>query len=67
LRANAADLSLANRDRILAEALGNPLALVELPVALRDTPDHDLERLPLTARLERAFAARTAGLPPPGL
>jgi hypothetical protein len=37
---------------------------VELPKALRGSPDPGLEMLPLTARLERAFAARIAGLPP---
>ena len=46
---HAAGLSYADTERILREAAGNPLALVELP---------------LTARLERAFAARIAGLPP---
>ena len=49
------------RDRLLAEAAGNPLALIELPAAI----DSDElikatlpERLPLSTRLERAFAAR---------
>jgi DNA-binding CsgD family transcriptional regulator len=56
------------RERVLAEAAGNPLALVELPTGLR------LEELgeggvlpsplPLTARLERAFAIRASELPP---
>jgi hypothetical protein len=54
--------------RLLAQASGNPLALIELPVQL----DEDVlvgtlplpEPLPLTERLERAFAARTAELPP---
>jgi DNA-binding CsgD family transcriptional regulator/tetratricopeptide (TPR) repeat protein len=58
------DLSHANRERILREALGNPLALVELPTALREAPDRGLEALPLTQRLERAFAARIADLSP---
>jgi len=61
---HAGDLSYASRERILATAQGNPLALVELPIALRGTPDASLETLPLTARLERAFAARIADLPP---
>lgn len=71
------DLSLPIRQRVLLEALGNPLALVELPAALRAARDQPadqlvaelvgqpLETLPLTFRLERAFAARIAGLPPP--
>lgn len=54
------------RDRILAEAAGNPLALVELPRALRD---NDIKAatpwLPVSHRLERAFLARAEGLPAP--
>jgi len=64
LAEHGAGLSHASRERILQEALGNPLALVELPAALREAPDRGLEALPLTARLERAFAARLAELPP---
>ena len=51
------------RERVLAEAAGNPLALVELPVALR-ARGVDGPHLPLTARLEQAFAAHLPGLPP---
>jgi DNA-binding CsgD family transcriptional regulator len=54
------------RRRVLDVAAGNPLALVELPVALRHR-HHEADlivELPLTARLERAFAARLTGLPP---
>ncbi|MCX4091096.1 AAA family ATPase [Nocardia sp. alder85J] len=68
---HAADLGYADRQRILLEAAGNPLALTELPLALRsasrlaaeygEQPPHSL---PLTARLERAFAARLGDLPP---
>jgi DNA-binding CsgD family transcriptional regulator len=57
------DLSYASQQRILREAQGNPLALVELPAVLRAVPGPPLETLPLTARLERAFAARIDGLP----
>jgi DNA-binding CsgD family transcriptional regulator len=57
----------AVRKRLLAEAEGNPLALLELPTALSSSvrggeaalPRH----LPLTVRLERAFAVRAADLP----
>src|SRR6516162_7777879 len=63
LAAHGGDLSHASRELILREASGNPLALVELPKALRGTQDPGLEMLPLTARLERAFAARIADLP----
>ena len=67
LDARAPGLDLALRQRLLAEAAGNPLALVELPKAVR--PGLPASRglppplLPLTARLERAFAAQESGLP----
>src|SRR6185312_12414929 len=68
LARHAAGLSYADTERILREAAGNPLALVELPVAVRTAADAGLEAppqaLPLTTHLERAFAARIAGLPP---
>jgi DNA-binding CsgD family transcriptional regulator len=66
---DAADpgLDTAARARVLADAAGNPLALVELPAALRSAHAGDGDVLPpvlpLTARLERAFAARATGLP----
>lgn len=52
------------RERLLDEAAGNPLALVELPRAL-DLQDSELvpSWLPLTARLERAFEVQGSGLP----
>jgi DNA-binding CsgD family transcriptional regulator len=62
----ASGLSPDARARVLAEAAGNPLGLVELA---RTTPGPDdpvelLSPLPraLTARLERAFGARLDGL-----
>lgn len=52
-------------ERVLAEAAGNPLALIELPVAWQARGGDALaEALPLTARLERAFASRVSTLPP---
>ncbi|MDH2413838.1 AAA family ATPase [Nocardioides sp. CER19] len=63
LEQHAADLDGADRTRILAEACGNPLALVELPIAWRAHGGSDTA-VPLTARLERAFAARLTDLPP---
>ena len=59
-------LSAGERSRILREAAGNPLALVELPsIAHRLDDDQLLPGLvPLTDRMERAFAARAADLPP---
>jgi DNA-binding CsgD family transcriptional regulator len=59
------------RDRILAEAQGNPLALLELPRAL--TPDElalgtaprRIGATPLASRLERGFVTRLRSLPAP--
>jgi len=52
------------RDRVLAEAAGNPLALWELPITVQapavERPYSDIP--PLTARLEQAFAARLPDL-----
>ena len=62
LDATAADLTSGDRERILRLALGNPLALVELPAAWRATGEPGRDPvpplLPLTARLELAFAGR---------
>ncbi|MFC7110450.1 AAA family ATPase [Nonomuraea rubra] len=51
------------RTLILDRAAGNPLALVELPKAVKALPVQPNE-LPLTQRLEAAFAARTGGVTP---
>ncbi len=63
LERNGAALPDELKGRILAEAAGNPLALIELPAAAVDL---DLTRasepLPLTARLEAAFATRLTAL-----
>src|SRR6266700_1446497 len=60
-------LSYAASERILREAAGNPLALVELPTAVRAAAGAGLDvtphLIPLTARLEQAFSARLADLP----
>ena len=60
-------LAPAVRERLLEEAAGNPLALLELPAALSDAqlagrapvPD----AIPLTARLQAAFRRRVEQLP----
>jgi hypothetical protein len=62
LAARAPGLPEGLRDRLLAEAAGNPLALVELPTAAAGGTDDDAA-LPLNARLERAFAARLHDVP----
>jgi DNA-binding CsgD family transcriptional regulator len=59
----AADLSPAARRRVLDEARGNPLALVELPRALKHGDDQ--ADLPLPARLRDAYAAQVAALTAP--
>jgi DNA-binding CsgD family transcriptional regulator len=53
------------RGWVLEHAEGNPLALVELPLAPSACQPGAEVRVPLTARLERSFTARVAGLSPP--
>ncbi|WP_042394950.1 ATP-binding protein [Streptacidiphilus carbonis] len=61
------DVSNALRRRIVAEARGNPLALVELPQALSAEQHAALASvpaaLPLGQRLQAIFAARVVDLP----
>ncbi|MFG1925347.1 AAA family ATPase [Cryptosporangium sp. NPDC048952] len=78
LDARFPELPATARQRVLDEAAGNPLALVELPVGLDQLPVGPARlrvasgRRPMAAtnwlrlseRLERAFGARTADLPP---
>jgi AAA ATPase domain len=64
LDTRAATLTQPVRRRLLDEAAGNPLALVELPLA--DTAEaaaDELTLLPISARLEHAFAGRLKDLP----
>ena len=63
LDATAHALSLVVRDRVLGEAAGNPPALMELPVTAIRTEPARPGLLPLTQRLEQAFAARVSDLP----
>ncbi len=64
---HAPDLHPVRRARVLAEAAGNPLALVELARSLPMTPDWQERLSPgpttLTVRLERAFATRLHDVP----
>ncbi|MEU9048328.1 MULTISPECIES: AAA family ATPase [unclassified Kitasatospora] len=53
------------RRRLLAEASGNPLALLELPTALRPAAEDSPAVLPLSSRLETLFGSRVTGLPAP--
>jgi DNA-binding NarL/FixJ family response regulator len=57
LEAQAPNLPPDLKRRILSEAVGNPLALIELPIAATNVAVGG-QSLPLTARLEQAFAAR---------
>ncbi len=63
------ELSPELRRRVISEAAGNPLALIELPRALTEpdptAPQTGLSRLPLTEELQRAFLARVRTLPEP--
>ena len=66
LGSGAQDLPADLQARVLREAAGNPLALIELPKALtRRHDDHPAPQdpLPLTGRLEEAFAARISDCP----
>jgi DNA-binding CsgD family transcriptional regulator len=66
LSSRAGDLPPDSRARVLREAAGNPLALIELPKALAERDDGRTapqNPLPLTARLEEAFAARLSDFP----
>lgn len=57
-------LAARARLRLLAEAQGNPLALLELPIALTSKTERSLNTtLPLTRRLQDVFASRIHGLP----
>jgi DNA-binding CsgD family transcriptional regulator len=61
------DLARAARERILQEAQGNPLALLELPAALGSRMRASVEplppTLPLGRRLEAVFRSRIQDLP----
>jgi energy-coupling factor transporter ATP-binding protein EcfA2 len=57
------------RQRIVGDASGNPLALIELPRGLTAAQEAATDRLPstlpLSVRLRRLFASRVSALPPP--
>jgi DNA-binding CsgD family transcriptional regulator len=64
LELSAATLTHDLKRRILEEAAGNPLALIELPAAAAELGTRAARSgpLPLTARLEQTFAWRLANL-----
>ncbi|MGW1995035.1 AAA family ATPase [Embleya sp. NPDC001921] len=63
------DLPPAVRDRVLADAAGNPLAIAELPHAFGTEAADSLDLLPsgapLRSRLETGYASRALTLPAP--
>ncbi len=67
MRARYPELAAGVRDRLLAEAQGNPLALLELPAAfsgVHRAAFHELRTaLPLSRRLQGLFGSKVAGLP----
>ena len=66
LTLHAPGLPVLLQERLLREAAGNPLALIELPRAMSATDVTDdpiAAPLPVTARLERSFGTRLDGLP----
>jgi DNA-binding CsgD family transcriptional regulator len=67
LTANFPALAPAVRERLLAEAQGNPLALLELPATLTNAQRAAFETLPtalpLNRRLRTLFASRITELP----
>jgi DNA-binding CsgD family transcriptional regulator len=67
LDAHFPDLPATARRRVLDEAAGNPLALMELPAGLAGDAAATARWLPLSERLMQAFGARTVGLPPAAL
>ncbi|HTT55458.1 MAG TPA: AAA family ATPase [Streptosporangiaceae bacterium] len=67
LSARFPELVAGTRERVLAEARGNPLALLELPPVLRHADIAGRPGLPpvlpLSRRLQALFAAQVEGLP----
>jgi tetratricopeptide (TPR) repeat protein len=59
----APGLEPADRQRVLVEAAGNPLALEELPNTVNATPLQPVAQIPVSHRLEAAFASRLSSLP----
>lgn len=67
LRLRFPSLAPRVRRRLMADAEGNPLALLELPAALTDSQRAAAQplpvRIPLTQRLQATFASRITALP----
>ncbi|MER5394783.1 LuxR C-terminal-related transcriptional regulator, partial [Saccharopolyspora sp. NPDC002686] len=65
LAEHAAALSPTDRYRVLAEAQGNPLALLELPAALATDRPVSGQALPMTDAVQAAFLDQVRQLPEP--
>ncbi|GAA2296434.1 LuxR family transcriptional regulator [Actinomadura luteofluorescens] len=61
--AHAPGLTVPVRERLLDEAAGNPLALIELGNALRSRPARPAGPLPVGGRVQETFRRRLAELP----
>ncbi|WP_433470129.1 ATP-binding protein [Spirillospora sp. CA-128828] len=61
--AHAPGLTVPVRERLLDEAAGNPLALIELANALRSRPARQAGPLPVGGRVQETFRRRLAELP----
>ncbi|WP_433479735.1 ATP-binding protein [Spirillospora sp. CA-142024] len=61
--AHAPGLTVPVRERLLDEAAGNPLALIELANALPSRPAHQAGPLPVGGRVQETFRRRLAELP----
>ncbi|MFD0537575.1 ATP-binding protein [Actinomadura luteofluorescens] len=61
--ARAPGLTVPVRERLLDEAAGNPLALIELGNALRSRPARPAGPLPVGGRVQETFRRRLAELP----
>ncbi|MEO3826599.1 AAA family ATPase [Actinomadura sp. B10D3] len=61
--AHAPALTVPVRERLLDEAAGNPLALIELANALQSRPARNAGPLPVGGRVQETFRRRLAELP----
>ncbi|MDL4814140.1 ATP-binding protein [Actinomadura opuntiae] len=61
--AHAPELTVPVRERLLDEAAGNPLALIELAHALRSRPARNAGPLPVGGKVQESFRRRLAELP----
>ncbi|MFI6497035.1 AAA family ATPase [Nonomuraea typhae] len=63
LAERAAGLSPLERTEVLVEAMGNPLALVELAASRQRSGPYSAGLVPVQSRIQQAFAERVAALP----